>query len=362
MRGAANAVLLGHGARESRLGVEGEQMRLSLLVCAIATIGLSSAGSASVRIYTDQGEFIAALERSVTADFNTLGNGFYGGRSYGPGSVSDHGVTVRSTNDYIFASNNNAYGTGSYLQIQQGTPTDATFSVATAGNAFGFNVAGGAPISLTFGSDTVILPINGYPSFSYIGFIADHAGTSVTLSSPGGGVDVDNITFGNGDGAGYAPREYAGGTPGDPERLSGTAVTDVGGHISGQYGPQAYVGFDWAGGDFTALGALTGADPAATFSFNLYASGDPLDPLTTVSLTNANSFSGFLSRSLAAGSYSIGFTTTSAFDPDWTIRLETPVAGDASAAPEPATWAMTVAGFGLIGGTMRRRARVPARA
>ncbi|WP_293451361.1 PEPxxWA-CTERM sorting domain-containing protein [Phenylobacterium sp.] len=49
-------------------------------------------------------------------------------------------------------------------------------------------------------------------------------------------------------------------------------------------------------------------------------------------------------------SFSLGGSFTSAPDPD-------PGAGDPSAAPEPATWALTVSGFGLLGGAMRTRRR-----
>ena len=334
-------------------------MKLWSLAIGSLLILSPSLAAADVRVFNDQGSFLAALDQGPpgyrTADFDDLGNAFYGGGAFGPGEVTYNGITVRSTNSYVFSTANGAYGTGTNLTIQQATPTD--FEIFTTGsiNAFGMNIAGGAPLTITFGGETITLPISQYPTFSYVGLIISDFPSGVTVHSDGAGVDLDDVTFGTGDPGMAGPQDLIGGTPDDPNIIAG-GTTDVGGHISGEYPGQSYVGFDWTGGDFSALGSLTGADPNATFDFSLFARDDITTPLASISLNAANNFSGFLNQmALGAGSYAIGFATTSPFDPDWTIRFADPVASSSSGVPEPATWAMMIFGMGLVGGLTRRR-------
>jgi PEP-CTERM motif len=51
---------------------------------------------------------------------------------------------------------------------------------------------------------------------------------------------------------------------------------------------------------------------------------------------------------------SVGIYLTTAFGPDQAGRLTVTLVG--GAVPEPASWAMMIAGFGLVGAAMRRRA------
>lgn len=59
---------------------------------------------------------------------------------------------------------------------------------------------------------------------------------------------------------------------------------------------------------------------------------------------------------LAAGNYTIGLFGNTSIDPELTISFASPVYAVTNAAvPEPATWAMLILGFGVVGGSMRRR-------
>jgi hypothetical protein len=76
--------------------------------------------------------------------------------------------------------------------------------------------------------------------------------------------------------------------------------------------------------------------------------------LADVLLNFDNDFTGTLSQMLAAGRYQIGLSTDSPFDPAFTIAFATPVAG----VPEPASWAMMIFGFGILGIKLRRQERL----
>jgi hypothetical protein len=80
-----------------------------------------------------------------------------------------------------------------------------------------------------------------------------------------------------------------------------------------------------------------------------------LAPNTTYafSFTNFGSASGF-TNGLFAGDASASFVF------DWTIEGGTGGGGGGTAVPEPASWAMLIAGFGLVGATARRRRRITA--
>ncbi|MDB5453794.1 MAG: hypothetical protein JWO33_2372, partial [Caulobacteraceae bacterium] len=65
---------------------------------------------------------------------------------------------------------------------------------------------------------------------------------------------------------------------------------------------------------------------------------------------------------LAAGEHTISLQATRLFNPARGVTSEyfDNVSLDVAAVPEPATWAMMIAGFGMIGGAMRHRRRTPA--
>lgn len=338
--------------------------RILAVAGACAALMMSEGAGASVRLFTDQQSFLAALSGGMTADFDDLGDGFYGGGQYGPGSVVYNNVAVESRDSYIFSTRDTAYGPGTNLTIQQAQPTRVSF-IGLGGrqfNAFGLNISSASPILLDLAGELVTLPVSSYPDFSYVGIITDSYFEGIDLYTDNDGIDLDDVTFGIGQAQSNPQTTFVGGTPDDPVPLTGTGITEVGGSISGDHPERAFVGFDWYGGDFSALGSLAGADPNATFAYSLYSLEETGRLITTTVLRSGNGFSGFLNASLAAGRYSVGFEATSPLDPDWTIRFVTPVAGAAPAVPEPATWALTIAGFGLVGGAMRRRVRAPARA
>jgi hypothetical protein len=97
---------------------------------------------------------------------------------------------------------------------------------------------------------------------------------------------------------------------------------------------------------------LAGANPGASYIFEILGAGGTV--IDTLTLDQADGFTGTLSDSLAAGHYEIGLDADSPQDPGFNLQFDTPVGG----VPEPATWAMLLAGIGGIGATMRsRRAR-----
>jgi len=49
------------------------------------------------------------------------------------------------------------------------------------------------------------------------------------------------------------------------------------------------------------------------------------------------------------------FDTTDYYEPSWTYHIKVTVTPDASAVPEPASWAMMIGGFALAGGALRGR-------
>lgn len=119
---------------------------------------------------------------------------------------------------------------------------------------------------------------------------------------------------------------------------------------------------------FNTLGFVLRAD-ADTGSFsNLVLSVSNLQingaPVGGVSLLNEGSgFLHFQLRGLNASDFAGGFTLTGDTLMSWTSananarpnsRLDFKIAG-VNVVPEPTTWAMLIAGFGLVGASMRRR-------
>ncbi|WP_253717400.1 PEPxxWA-CTERM sorting domain-containing protein [Sphingomonas sp. AP4-R1] len=119
--------------------------------------------------------------------------------------------------------------------------------------------------------------------------------------------------------------------------------------------------------DFMMTSTTPDFDPVLTlyqFSF------DPANALTNALLTNDDLVAGNLTQAgfthlLSAGiAYVVvmtGFENSDSGTFTFTIDGPGTVSADLPAAPEPATWAMFIGGFGLIGGAMRRRRRVSVR-
>jgi hypothetical protein len=140
-----------------------------------------------------------------------------------------------------------------------------------------------------------------------------------------------------------------GGSAANPVSLSGGPTSEIVGDIGGAV-PDSFYRFYWNGGAFDATTSLVGADASSSFAFELL--GD------TNHSSVLNQDDGFIGRinldDLAAGYYSIGLSTGGAPDPTYYINFATPVQG---AVPEPATWAMMLAGFVTVGATLRSNRR-----
>ena len=147
-----------------------------------------------------------------------------------------------------------------------------------------------------------------------------------------------------------------GGTPGHPAILPAGQVGQVSVDLATQ-GQQDYYGFNWDGGLFQATGSVADAPSDGSYGYQLLgANGDVIDGAT---LDNSDGFSATLSDVLSAGFYEIGLTDNTVGDPLATIHFDTPVAG----VPEPATWAMMLAGMFGVGGALRyARRREPVKA
>lgn len=138
---------------------------------------------------------------------------------------------------------------------------------------------------------------------------------------------------------------------GSPGTLDGLTTAPVAVNVNGTpYAAGSIFGIDSrsffyvdiAAATFTFLGSLSGADETLDFGADgtLYGHGDdgalytnPLNPLSSVFLANTTP----------------GLVFGMAVAP-----------GDGPAVPEPATWMMLIAGFGLVGFAVRRRAALAA--
>lgn len=103
---------------------------------------------------------------------------------------------------------------------------------------------------------------------------------------------------------------------------------------------------------FTSFDAKLGSGPAASFTITGYEGSTQAFtyggavPSTNIYATYANAFTANIDR------LTIGTNSDLQFFVD---NLTFGPAVTSGAVPEPATWAMMIAGFGLVGGAMRRR-------
>lgn len=147
--------------------------------------------------------------------------------------------------------------------------------------------------------------------------------------------------------------DFQGGHPDSPVILPEGLTGQINGNIGGQYGADQFYGFTWGGGMFHTKASIFGAGPADEFSFKLFnLAGDLIENV----YIGPSGFAGEIKGVLDEGLYKIGLTAWNPADPAFTIDFFTPV-GVASAVPEPGTWAMLIAGFGLMGAALRTRPR-----
>jgi len=134
--------------------------------------------------------------------------------------------------------------------------------------------------------------------------------------------------------------------------IAGNAIRIANGVLQQQTGPNRFTRFIFDGsvfgfgGDFdlTPDGVEGGLSIEVIFADN---SNALLDPVTV-----ASGFYGFTSDK-AIKSVTIGMRDATSEN----FALDNVRFGGAAAVPEPASWAMMIAGFGLIGGNMRRQTR-----
>jgi hypothetical protein len=147
----------------------------------------------------------------------------------------------------------------------------------------------------------------------------------------------------------------------NPESVTGSFTVEV----------PSYIGADttFAPADlvsFSATGSLTGVLTAGSQAFTL--SGDFEDSVTFRFVGGPDSFEAGAAYYFADGAFSApGTYDTVLFGSDQAGRLVvTDLGGNGGGGgggpvvPEPATWTMLIAGFGLVGGMLRRQRRLAA--
>ncbi|QXQ06298.1 PEPxxWA-CTERM sorting domain-containing protein [Sphingosinicellaceae bacterium] len=173
--------------------------------------------------------------------------------------------------------------------------TTSTINVAGLGNITGLTV-------------TLNGLTHSYPDDLVFGVLNESLGLGfVFLSGAGGSDNIDGVTLTFGDAASSVlPKSYVGG-----------AI------VSGTFLPSNFSGFAFTyfhnAGSFAAFNGFS-----ANGAWTLY--------VDDISSSDGGSI---------AGGWSLNFTTV------------------AGAVPEPATWALMLGGFGLVGGAMRRRGTQP---
>ena len=103
------------------------------------------------------------------------------------------------------------------------------------------------------------------------------------------------------------------------------------------------------GGSSNPNGTFTFDDSASKSATQINTSGGAFRPETALTAFNGTN---------SAGAWVLKVADTTWWDSgslkSWSVQLT----GNTGAVPEPATWAMMIAGFGMVGGAMRRRSKV----
>lgn len=215
-------------------------------------------------------------------------------------------------------------GAGGGDLFNPGTGTGTATTGGTGGGAGGIGgtviVGGGTDTGGGTGTGTDGGPFSG-------------GGTGPT-GGTGGGPGKGGGTGGTGSGGGTG---YAGGGTTGGGAAGGTAGTGWGTDASGPSG--GAIGGSTSGGDSGANGGGSPGSIGDTGHFGTTGGTENPPPLDTILPTDSSSGD-------HPGSASTGGST--ATQPD-----------GPAAAPEPASWMMMLAGFGLVGGAMRSRRRKP---
>jgi hypothetical protein len=154
------------------------------------------------------------------------------------------------------------------------------------------------------------------------------------------------------------PISLQGGTASDPTPLPGSLVDSVSGTISGN-GSQDYYSFAWTGGAFNVTASINGTG-SQSYAFSYGVSGiGGCNSLGSATLNSVDNFTGTVGNNanLAAGQYCIGIDANTVGDPGFGITFNTPVEGIAPVSPEPSTFAMLLAGTGMMISVFRRKKR-----
>ncbi|HEY2707218.1 MAG TPA: PEPxxWA-CTERM sorting domain-containing protein [Caulobacteraceae bacterium] len=144
--------------------------------------------------------------------------------------------------------------------------------------------------------------------------------------------------------------------PGSPAILPPGLIGQIDGSIDP--GSSEFYGFNWKGGIFQVQANVPEADVNDVLALELF---DPYTRLVipgdSVALNSADGFTNLLTvANLPAGSYDVALVDAAGTDPNFTLTFDTPI----GSVPEPATWALMMAGVGAIGSFLRgsRKARV----
>ena len=137
-----------------------------------------------------------------------------------------------------------------------------------------------------------------------------------------------------------------------------TVYQDLGSNLVGTDGPTAFPGyFDFSFTDATATtSAFQFASSWTTTSFNgfrLYDFNNTIAAFTSVTINPASNMTGLDASRITFDANNIYVNWNGLnFDSGTIVTLDI---NGGSAVPEPASWAMMIGGFGLVGAAMRRR-------
>jgi hypothetical protein len=259
------------------------------------------------------GNSIQSVDWGITTGSNLYPAAGTAGVSIGTSFINSFGIVI---SEATFSIPSLALPAGTYYLVLQNARTDTG-----AATYWDDNNGPSSASAQGYGDLAPYYPNGGTNSeaFSILGEVA--FGTSVSL-----------------DGGGFA----------DPAALPAGLIGGIDGAI-GPDAPEQFYTFSWNGGAFGATASII--DAAFDDTFKLVLSG--VGYKETSLLDAANGFVGSLAVSdLAAGTYTIGLSADLDVDPRFSIRFTSPIG---AAVPEPASWALMIAGVGVAGGALRRR-------